>query len=181
MFPVYTHGGNSKNARCVFPFKYKGKSYVKCTRDGSAYNTKWCATTSSYDQDRKWGHCVTKRNLRNCADRHSSCEQSALSGGCLLNPAMNKVCSRSCGMCTFGGNSKGRACVLPFIYRNRVNDECQMHNHKRWCATTSNFDVDKKWGYCFPKRKHVLLFIPAVFIVLFVVVFYFLSVLFLQF
>ena len=140
----------------MFPFTYKGKTYNECTRDGDAYKIEWCATTSSYDRDKKWGHCVKDKELRNCEDRHKNCEREALSGRCLLSAEVNRACSRSCGMCTFGGNAEGRPCVLPFIYRNKVSNECVEYENKRWCATTSNFDVDKKWGYCFPKGELML-------------------------
>ena len=41
---------------CVFPFKYKGKTYDSCTFvDGSK---PWCALTSDYDTDGKYGYCA---------------------------------------------------------------------------------------------------------------------------
>ena len=46
---------------CVFPFKYKGKTYDSCTFvDGSK---PWCALTSDYDTDKKWGYCPKKSKL----------------------------------------------------------------------------------------------------------------------
>ncbi|KAL7888463.1 hypothetical protein AOLI_G00034370 [Acnodon oligacanthus] len=42
---------------CVFPFTYMGKSYSECTAEGRNHGAKWCATTASYDKDRKWGFC----------------------------------------------------------------------------------------------------------------------------
>ncbi|XP_043390818.1 matrix metalloproteinase-9-like [Chelonia mydas] len=45
---------------CTFPFKYKGKSYSACTRDGSTDKQLWCATTSDYDKDGKWKFCTQK-------------------------------------------------------------------------------------------------------------------------
>ena len=41
---------------CVFPFVYQGKRYDMCT-DAGASSGKWCATTSNYDVDAKWGMC----------------------------------------------------------------------------------------------------------------------------
>jgi hypothetical protein len=55
-FGVTTTGGSTSSDPCVFPFKYNGKLYYECiTLDK---NTPWCATTSDYDRDGKWGNCV---------------------------------------------------------------------------------------------------------------------------
>ena len=50
--PVETTRGNC----CVFPFVYKGKGYCSCTTVDYG-NKLWCATTNSYDKDKKWGDC----------------------------------------------------------------------------------------------------------------------------
>lgn len=52
---TYTLLGNSFGFPCVFPFKYNNKWYYECTRDGKEFE--WCATTSYYEQDEKWGFC----------------------------------------------------------------------------------------------------------------------------
>ena len=41
---------------CVFPFKYKGKTYDSCTFVGGS--KPWCALTSDYDADGKYGYCA---------------------------------------------------------------------------------------------------------------------------
>lgn len=46
-----------KDEVCTFPFIFLGKSYTECTTDGRTDGKKWCATTSSYDKDQKWGFC----------------------------------------------------------------------------------------------------------------------------
>ena len=50
--PVKTTAGDC----CVFPFIYKKKKYQTCTTTGNG-NKLWCATTSNYDTDGKWGNC----------------------------------------------------------------------------------------------------------------------------
>ena len=50
---------------------------------------------------------------------------------------------------TIGGNTRGKPCAFPFVYRGRTYYTCTKKNEKRyWCATTSNFDKHKKWAYC---------------------------------
>ena len=51
----FTTGGNARGARCHFPFMYRAKFYNSCMY-GNATNL-WCATTNSYDADKKWGYC----------------------------------------------------------------------------------------------------------------------------
>ena len=47
-------------AQCIFPFKYNGKTYSKCTMDGS--DRFWCATSVDSEdyQWTEWGYCTTK-------------------------------------------------------------------------------------------------------------------------
>ena len=43
----------------------------------------------------------------------------------------------------------GYCCAFPFIYKNKRYDSCTSVDHNRlWCATTSNYDKDGKWGNC---------------------------------
>uniref|UniRef100_A0A8C8S5J2 Insulin like growth factor 2 receptor n=1 Tax=Pelusios castaneus TaxID=367368 RepID=A0A8C8S5J2_9SAUR len=44
-----------KGELCVFPFKYKGKSYEECIVEEEKWP--WCATTKDYDRDGKRGFC----------------------------------------------------------------------------------------------------------------------------
>ncbi|XP_062345985.1 cation-independent mannose-6-phosphate receptor [Cinclus cinclus] len=44
-----------KGQLCVFPFKYKGKTYEECITEGK--DRPWCATTENYQGDEKWGFC----------------------------------------------------------------------------------------------------------------------------
>ena len=42
---------------CVFPFKYKGKSYDKCTDFERGKH--WCATIEDLADTKDWGDCIT--------------------------------------------------------------------------------------------------------------------------
>ncbi|XP_034281924.1 secretory phospholipase A2 receptor isoform X1 [Pantherophis guttatus] len=54
---MYTLLGNSLGLPCVFPFKYNNKWHYECIRDFREDGYPWCATTSHYEQDEKWGLC----------------------------------------------------------------------------------------------------------------------------
>ncbi|KAK1899057.1 Matrix metalloproteinase-9 [Dissostichus eleginoides] len=56
---------------------------------------------------------------------------------------------------TFGGNADGEKCVFPFVFLDKEYDSCTTEGRDdgyRWCATTSNFDTDVKYGFC-PSRE----------------------------
>ena len=49
-----------KSKRCVFPFSFKGKSYVDCTKDHSSNGVEWCATEVNKNgevENGQWGDC----------------------------------------------------------------------------------------------------------------------------
>ncbi|XP_054849699.1 matrix metalloproteinase-9-like [Eublepharis macularius] len=97
---------------CIFPFIYKGKSYSTCTTEGMSDGTHWCATTSTYDVDKKWVYCN------------------------VTGPDTSK---------------EGPTCVFPFIYNGMNYSSCTEDGRtdgKLWCATTRNFDADKRWTFC---------------------------------
>ncbi|KAM6178327.1 secretory phospholipase A2 receptor [Rhynchocyon petersi] len=54
---LYTIKGNAHGMPCMFPFHYNRRWYHECTRDGQDDDLLWCATTSRYERDEKWGFC----------------------------------------------------------------------------------------------------------------------------
>lgn len=54
---IYTLSGNSFGSPCVFPFKYNNTWHHECVRDSREDGYPWCATTSQYERDEKWGIC----------------------------------------------------------------------------------------------------------------------------
>ena len=49
-----------------------------------------------------------------------------------------------------GGNANfGETCVLPFKYKGRMYNQCISKDHNgNWCATTIDYDKDRRWGNC---------------------------------
>ena len=58
-------------------------------------------------------------------------------------------------MFTEGGNSQGRPCEFPFLYKGEEHFTCipNPDTHKLWCGTSYDFDTDGRWGYCVQGRK----------------------------
>nr|XP_034992124.1 seminal plasma protein HSP-1-like isoform X3 [Zootoca vivipara] len=58
---------------------------------------------------------------------------------------------KSCYETEYGGNSHGKPCVFPFVYKGRLFYTCtdeEVMPRKFWCATTRSYDIDGKWSYC---------------------------------
>ncbi|XP_042698459.2 matrix metalloproteinase-9 isoform X2 [Chrysemys picta bellii] len=124
---LYTYDGNSDGAKCVFPFIFEGKSYDACTTEGRSDGYRWCATTASFDQDKKYGFCPNRDTA------------------------------------VIGGNSQGDPCVFPFTFLGQTYSACTSEGRqdgKLWCATTSNYDTDHKWGFC-PDQGYSLFLVAA--------------------
>lgn len=52
---------------------------------------------------------------------------------------------------TLGGNGDGQPCKLPFKFQGNSYDSCTTEGRSdgyRWCATTDDYDKDKKYGFC---------------------------------
>ncbi|XP_037705175.1 secretory phospholipase A2 receptor isoform X1 [Choloepus didactylus] len=54
---LYTIKGNAHGMPCMFPFQYNHRWHHECTREGREDDLLWCATTSRYERDEKWGFC----------------------------------------------------------------------------------------------------------------------------
>ncbi|XP_037379304.1 secretory phospholipase A2 receptor [Talpa occidentalis] len=54
---LYTIKGNAHGTPCMFPFQYNQQWHHECTREGREDHLLWCATTSRYERDEKWGFC----------------------------------------------------------------------------------------------------------------------------
>ncbi|XP_072476187.1 hepatocyte growth factor activator isoform X2 [Notamacropus eugenii] len=49
----------------------------------------------------------------------------------------------------------GQLCSFPFRYGGRMHHSCTSNigSLKKWCATTHNYDRDRRWGYCIMAPK----------------------------
>ena len=64
--------------------------------------------------------------------------------------------SDGCHITTFGGNARGAPCVFPFFYKGNRYTQCIYVNHDQlWCATSTFYDIDRRWGNC--GGKHLAL------------------------
>uniref|UniRef100_M9T5P6 ESP-Cyl-1 n=1 Tax=Cylindrophis ruffus TaxID=186578 RepID=M9T5P6_CYLRU len=150
---------------CVFPFIYKGRSYSACTTAGSSDGKLWCSLTSNYDSNPKWTYCTPSEPLP-CKfpfifnkKSYYGCTRDGTADGqlwCATTANYDRDSKwKACALEEYEGSSKGQVCVFPFIYNGRTFNSCTSENeaHGRfWCATTRNYDKDKKWSYCADTR-----------------------------
>nr|XP_057939626.1 matrix metalloproteinase-9-like [Doryrhamphus excisus] len=170
---VKTHFGNSEGAICHFPFTFEGKSYTACTTDGRSDNLPWCATTADFNRDGKYGFCPSEllytfggnANAAPCVfpfvflgTEYNGCTTEGRNDGyrwCSTTDNFDK--DKKYGLCpsrdtaVSGGNSEGEPCHFPFTFLGQRYDSCTSEGRndgKLWCATTSSYDEDNKWGFC---------------------------------
>ncbi|KAF5917467.1 matrix metalloproteinase-9 [Diceros bicornis minor] len=183
---VPTYFGNADGAACHFPFTFEGRSYSSCTADGRSDGMLWCSTTADYDTDRRFGFCPSERLYTQDGNAdgkpcvfpftfegrsYSTCTTAGRSDGyrwcaTTANYDQDKLygfCPTRVDSTVSGGNSAGEMCVFPFIFLGKEYSACTREGRsdgRLWCATTSNFDSDKKWGFC-PDQGYSLFLVAA--------------------
>ncbi|OCT61270.1 hypothetical protein XELAEV_18047294mg [Xenopus laevis] len=136
-----------------------GRGEWKCERHSSAQATGTGSNpitniqTALYQPDSQlepYGHCVTDngvlyslgmRWLRTQGSKQMLCT-------CLGNGVS---CEETVATITFGGNANGEPCAIPFTHDGKTYYSCTSEGRqdgKLWCATTSNYDSDKKYSFC---------------------------------
>uniref|UniRef100_A0A673IKN4 Matrix metalloproteinase-9 n=1 Tax=Sinocyclocheilus rhinocerous TaxID=307959 RepID=A0A673IKN4_9TELE len=165
---IQTRYGNAEGAMCHFPFLFEGTSY-------STY----------YDKDKKFGFCPSEllftfdgnSNEAPCVFpfvflgvKYDTCTIDGRTDGyrwCATTA--NFDTDKQYGFCpnrdtaVIGGNSEGEPCQFPFTFLGNEYSSCTSEGRsdgKLWCATTSNYDTDQKWGFC-PDRGYSLFLVAA--------------------
>ncbi|XP_018602440.1 matrix metalloproteinase-9 [Scleropages formosus] len=182
---VKTRYGNAEGAMCNFPFIFEGKSYSSCTTEGRTDNLPWCATTANYDKDKKFGFCPSEllytiggnSDGEPCVfpfvflgETYNGCTTDGRSDGyrwCATTSSFDS--DKKFGFCpsrdtaVIGGNSEGEPCHFPFKFMDETYHSCTSdgrNDGKLWCATTDDYDDDKKWGFC-PDQGYSLFLVAA--------------------
>ena len=58
---------------------------------------------------------------------------------------------------TLAGNAFGGPCQFPFLFMKKWYSECTIEGRtdkQLWCATETDYDKDKKWGFCPAKGRN---------------------------
>ncbi|KAM9296700.1 matrix metalloproteinase-9 [Gastrophryne carolinensis] len=182
---VKTHFGNADGALCHFPFIFEGRSYSTCTSAGRSDGHIWCSTTHNFDEDKKFGFCPSEllytydgnSDGQPCVfpfifdgQSYSGCTADGRSDGyrwCGTTANYDK--DKKYGFCpnrdtaVNGGNSAGEPCAFPFTFLGETYNQCTSDGRqdgKLWCATTSSYDRDRKWGFC-PDQGYSLFLVAA--------------------
>ncbi|XP_006000312.1 72 kDa type IV collagenase [Latimeria chalumnae] len=177
--------GNADGEFCKFPFLFNGKEYDSCTAEGRSDGFLWCSTTYDYDNEGKYGFCPHELLFTLGGNSEGQpCKfpynfQGKSYDGCTTEGRNDgyRWCSttedydrdKQYGFCpetamsTVGGNSEGAPCTFPFTFLGEKYDSCTTSGRsdgKMWCASTSSFDDDRKWGFC-PDQGYSLFLVAA--------------------
>ncbi|KAM8945507.1 cation-independent mannose-6-phosphate receptor [Pelodytes ibericus] len=122
--PPVTHKGEA----CVLPFKYKGKTFKTCTTEDRL--APWCATTSNFDDDAKWGFCSNSTGKRQSTILFK-CDESVTNGS-------PELLSETLG-CSATFEWKTRAVCLPSKVPCKFTEQHKMYDLRTLSSLTGSW------------------------------------------
>ncbi|XP_059099366.1 phenoloxidase-activating factor 3-like isoform X1 [Tigriopus californicus] len=137
-----TPNGTPTPLPCVFPFKYRGLKFDKCTPEFDQNKKPWCSVKVNSEGDHLsgaglWGHC----DLTTCQDES------------LRRQNNSEVENVSCK--TLAVNSPTvQDCVFPFTFEGIVFHTCTSifdRDDRLWCSIktdNSGNHISGNWDYC---------------------------------
>nr|ADK39285.1 ESP-Vkom1 [Varanus komodoensis] len=149
---------------CRFPFTYKGKTYSGCTGAGREDGKLWCSISKNHDDNSQLVFCEPSDPapcyfpFKYKQKSYSDCTMNGSFDGhwwCATTADYDKDSKwKACITEEYGGNSNGGQCVFPFTYMDKEYTTCTNEDTdgRFWCATTANYDKDKKWSFCADTR-----------------------------
>ena len=110
---------------CIFPFKFKGKTYTSCTTAESVNGAAWCATKVDSDDN------VLRNSWKDCEEGCPMGETNAF-----FHQIKSQMIIRY--FFTECKTVKGNNCIFPFKYKGKSYSSCtkvESANGAGWCAT----------------------------------------------
>ncbi|KAK6477034.1 72 kDa type IV collagenase-like [Huso huso] len=177
--------GSADGEFCKFPFLFMGKEYNTCTAEGRDDGFLWCSTTYNFDDDAKYGFCPHEMlftlggNAEGAPCKFPFNFQGTKSraaprrGGLMATAGaaprktttrtrptasvQRQPCPRLVGMLTaLPASTPSPSWERPMTPAPPRG----LGGGKMWCATTSSYDDDRKWGFC-PDQGYSLFLVAA--------------------